>query len=148
MKPKKGIFRKVLWRLRLVKRGDLLALADQLKAQQQVGRHLSRSLQAMRDECDEVFAPLVEKAMMTVEVKHRPEEDMHLEMVVDKRFIVKALAGRDQVAALGHLCHWTGGQMGKMLMKELMSTITQKGTEGKSREDAQKTQKNNSACGT
>ena len=122
MKPKKGILRKVLWRLRLVKRGDLLALAEQLKAQQQVGRHLSQSLQAMRDECDEVFAPLVEKAMR-MHVKGGGKGDVRYEMVVDKRFLEKAMGNRNQVAALGHLCHRAAGQMGNVLMKELSASV-------------------------
>ena len=94
-------------------------MAEQLAAQQQVGRHLSQSVTAMRQECDDVFAPLVEKAMR-MHVKGGDKDDMSIEMVVNKQFIAKALAGRDQAAAVGHLCHWAGGQMGRMLMKELV----------------------------
>lgn len=119
MKPKKGIFRKVLWRLGLAGRRDFVAIAEQLAAQQQVGRRLSQSLTAMRQECDDVFAPLVEKAIR-MHVKGGRKDDMSIEMVVDKQFIAKALAGRDQMAAVGHLCHWAGGRMGRMLMKELI----------------------------
>ena len=129
MKPKKGLFRKVLWRLGLVRRSEFLAgvekLKDQLKAQQKVGRHLSRSLTAVRGECDEVFAPLVEKAMK-MNIKRKPEEDMSLEVEVDKQFIVKAMGAGNQPAAVEHLCRYAGGRMTGMLMKYLVETINKK----------------------
>ena len=128
MKPKKGIFRKVLWRFRLVKRGDLLALADQLKAQQQVGRHLSQSLTAMRDECDDVFTPLVEKAMK-MHVKGGAKEDMHLEIEVNKRFVEKVLTGRDPMRVAVNLSHSAARQMANVLMKELVGLIKKRNSD-------------------
>ena len=125
MKPKKGIFRKVLWRLGLARRSDLVAVVEQLKAQQDVGRHLSRSLQNLRNEIDEVFVPFVERSMQMT-VSRRPEEDLKLEMAVDKRFIKRAFAASNQVNAVGDLCHSAARRMMSLVMKELTGTITQK----------------------